>query len=715
MRDKLKYTIYTGLFATLFIPFIVTYSLAYPDITGKVFTFRILMEILLGLWLILALKYQEFRPKWSWVIGSVAIFTLVMLAADLNAVDPYRAFWGNFIRMDGWINTLHLFTYLLIIVSMFKTEEIWLWFFRAAILAGAFMGIISFSEMIQNGTVRLYGTFGNPIYLAVYFLFIFFIALLLFYKEVEWNNFKEFFKGWKFYFYSLVALLSFYFIYLSSRGVFLGLIIGFFITMLLLSIFEKKNPFIKKASIIGIVLVVLLIGVFISIRQTSFVKNNPILSRYASISLLDTSDQARQLVWPIAIKGFVEKPLLGWGHEGFNYVFNKYYNSKLYAFEQNWFDRVHNTLLDYLIAGGILGLLSYLVIFVFALYLLWISDSKLDIIEKSIITGLIVGYFVQNLFAFDNITNSILFFVILAYIHSITINKTNDFATKTDGDNRCKFITNNWNQNYVLIPVICIFTLAIIYLINRPAYFANVNMNTGINLQKEGKVIASLDSFKKALTYSSFGDAEIREQLFQFALTIIYSNSINQKEKQESLQFIFDEAKKQILATPQNAKYYYFTGDFLNQTGNHLSAFNYLQKARELMPNYQPIRFSLVTSLLVLNMNDQALNEAKEAYELDKNLYSAKFQYLSTAILSHKDNLLIGFITPENLDKLEQVYIIRASQSYKAGDRFDAVGTIEKIIKLDPNFQDQGSKIISNIWQGTIQFEEQTLPIIILK
>ena len=50
----LKYFIYGCLFLIPFIPLVVTSSMYFPFITGKNFSFRILSEIIIGLWGVLA-------------------------------------------------------------------------------------------------------------------------------------------------------------------------------------------------------------------------------------------------------------------------------------------------------------------------------------------------------------------------------------------------------------------------------------------------------------------------------------------------------------------------------------------------------------------------------------------------------------------------------------------------------------------------------------
>ena len=89
----------------------------------------------------------------------------------------------------------------------------------------------------------------------------------------------------------------------------------------------------------------------------------------------------------MAIKGFQERPILGWGQENFNYVFNKNYDPGMWGQEQ-WFDRTHNVILDWLVAGGILGLLAYLSIFFSTLYYVWRGKTNsFSITDKAIITG----------------------------------------------------------------------------------------------------------------------------------------------------------------------------------------------------------------------------------------------------------------------------------------------------------------------------------------
>ena len=104
IKNTLKWAVISGLFAVPFIPFIISRSLLFPFITGKGFTFRILIEILFGLWLLLALADPDFRPKWNYITKSIVVFVGIVFLADLFSKYPFKSFWSNYERMEGFVN-----------------------------------------------------------------------------------------------------------------------------------------------------------------------------------------------------------------------------------------------------------------------------------------------------------------------------------------------------------------------------------------------------------------------------------------------------------------------------------------------------------------------------------------------------------------------------------------------------------------------------------
>lgn len=649
-KEILKYMIWAGIYVVLIVPFIVANGMFFPYITGKAFAFRIIVEIIFGLWLILIMKDKEFRPKFSWIAVSVITLVSVLLVADIFAIAPYKAFWSNFERMEGWITFIHLSMYFLVLGSMFKKEKLWLWFLRLNLVAGALMAVSSISEGIKEGVIRFAGPLGNPIYISVYFLFIFFFALFILYQDVlakkltNWSALRKVFANVLFYVYLAIALMSLFVMYRTSRGALLGVIGGVFVGAVLLAVFEKENKVTRQIALGTIIAIVAVVGIFFGLKDTSFIRNNPTLSRFAEISWSNVNGQARQLVWPMALKGFEEKPILGWGQEGFNYVFNKYYDPRMWG-QESWFDRAHDAPLDFLVAAGLLGLLSYLALFGSALYLLWFRHNNINIAERAILTGLFTGYLFQAIFVFDNLVSYVMFFTTLAYVHSRLTNIDSKIIALPNSPHSYNknikeseevpgylsiFVQDEEYQNYILIPLVIIATTFIVWWVNIPSLNANQTLIQALGLLNAGRVTDSMEAFKTALAYKSMGDSEIREQLLSAAPEVLKMTGVDQEVKKEFLALTVDEAEKQIALVPNDARYYVLMGSLLNNIGGPEQALPYIKKAIELTPNKQMARFELIQSLIALGKNEEGMAEAKTAYELDKSYDRAKLFYSET-------------------------------------------------------------------------------------
>ncbi len=564
------------------------------------------------------------------------------------------------------------------------------------------MVILSAKEWLTTGTERVSVTLGNPIYVAIYFLFNFFFTLILLYKDVILkgaNTFKLFFKNWQSYMYILVLALSFFGVWITgTRGVILGIFGGIFIASLAILFFEKNNKLMRKISIIFISVIAIVVIVFFAIKNTQFVKNNSLLNRFATISLTSTAGgEARQYVWPMAIKGFKEKPILGWGQDGFNYVFNKYYDPRMYNQEQ-WFDRAHDTPLDILVAGGALGLITYLLIFIAVIFILWKKRNKFGVTESALILGLLAGYFTQNITVFDNLTSYMFFYVVLAYIYSKDIS-SGDLAVKNS-----KNPVNYEKANYVVAPILILVFGTTLWFANIKPIDANVNLINALQKYQEGPV-KNLEYFKKAISYSSFGNPEIREQLLSIAPQVAQMQ-IDNTLKNDFVSFAFDQIQEQVKQTPEDARYQLFAGVFLDNIGQYPAAQPYLEKAVELSPGKQTMMFELSKNLAYQGKKAEALSWAKKAYELEVDFADAKSNYIAMAILNDQNSLvkeLMGNATTTTSEIIIRAYLLKAQEFLDKGDKNSAVFEIQKAIKIAPAFKTQGQQIIEGILNGTLK------------
>src|SRR3989344_9193757 len=87
------------------IPFLAIWiarSMFFPYIPGRNFGFRILVELALVLWAGLVFLDKKFLPRRNWIFWAVIAFVAVVGIADLFGVNPYKSFWSNYERMEGF-------------------------------------------------------------------------------------------------------------------------------------------------------------------------------------------------------------------------------------------------------------------------------------------------------------------------------------------------------------------------------------------------------------------------------------------------------------------------------------------------------------------------------------------------------------------------------------------------------------------------------------
>ena len=135
--------------------------------------------------------------------------------------------------------------------------------------------------------------------------------------------------------------------------------------------------------------------------------------------------------------------------------------------------------------------------------------------EKSVLAGLLAGYFFQNIFVFDNMTSYLLFFSVLCYIawrNGGAIGLATTFPTKIQ--NKQKNITTSAER--VFVPVILVAMVAVIYFANIKPILASASIIQALKSQKDG-VEKNLSLMEKVFSYNTFGSGEAREQLLQMA------------------------------------------------------------------------------------------------------------------------------------------------------------------------------------------------------
>ena len=731
-NNILKWAMYIGLFFIPFVPLIVANSLFFPFIVGKNFAFRIVVEIVLALWLVLYVRKGIEGPGKTWVLYSILALTIVSILATLNSEVPYRSLWSNYERMDGLISFLHLGAYFLVISSVFNTKRLWELYFNVSLLGAFAVSIKGFLQLIarsmgKGGIDRIDSTLGNAIYLAVYLMINIFIALYLCLGRKGQ-------KVWQGVYIALMLVFSVVLYNTATRGAILGLFGGLLVTLFFTSLSGTAK--VKKYALISVAVIVLgSVGLYFA-RNSAIVSNSPVLRRFALISLADSTTRTRFIVWGIALKGVAERPFLGWGQESFNIVFNKYFDARLHS-QETWFDRAHNVYLDWLVSTGILGLVAYLGIYLAVIWTLFknLSISVLSVSERNVLLGLFSAYFFQSIFVFDNLVGSVFFLTMVGFVHFASERQAQGaLASKLSNifDRMGAFIQGSLAP--VVQAILVIAMIFAVYTVNVKPIRANQLMLTNMfgprNISAERLV-----NIKKLFALNTFGSMEAREQLIFLLIELRGQPGLDEDLMSEYLNLAVAQMSEQLKVTGTDARHQLFMGSFLQSFGKPAESVVYYKNALALSPNKQLTLFSLSRVSQDLGDSVQALAYAKQAYDLEPKYTRALNEYVIALIYDDKkalaSELLIkvygtdlivdarmieAYARTGSMNKVvaiwqeqikqnpdnDQAYISLAATYYAKFEDAKAIQTLRTLQTRKPELADQIKVYIDQISSGTL-------------
>ncbi len=145
----------------------------------------------------------------------------------------------------------------------------------------------------------------------------------------------------------------------------------------------------------------------------------------------------------------------------------------------------------------------------------------------------------------------------------------------------------------------------------------------------------SAQFFADALSYNqTLANQETREQLLTCASGAVLGAGSSEETKQAFYTLSLQEVKKQIDATPLDARIYAISGTYFNNLADWQSSTAVLEKANELSPNKQTIIFELAANYMNTNKPKEALALLKKAYESATDNTTAKQAYAAALLLN---------------------------------------------------------------------------------
>jgi len=482
-----------GLIASLLAILFVFPDLLFPYITSKQLPFNIIMEVLLVFWLIFIWRYPQYRPKKSWLTGGLIVYFAVILISCFTGVDFNLSFWGDAERMLGFFHLFHFLIFYYILITVFRTWSEWKVLFLSSV---AIAVIVSLFGLLGSNP---YSTIGNTTYVSGYLIFNFYFCILLFFRSPA--------KIWRWWLLIPVIIMFLEFRNMHTSGAIIGLAISILLLFLLLGL-THVNKSIRRLSLAVFVLFVIGIIFIFSQHNTNWFKN----SFLKNLTFQKATFQTRLISWRGAWQDFGNHPILGTGFGNYAVTFDKYFDPKFFNYVRNetYFDRAHNNLIDIASTTGLLGLITYLSIFIAALVYLWrefrkngarssLSGPGLRNLEIIIIIVLLVAYFIQNLAVFDSFITYISLMIVLGFIYWLSKGVINEEKIVEEEINNGKFVLKNQTQELVVLSLLIIFIYIFTLQFNIKPWRMFHGVIDGYSQIISGKLTSGLDQYRASL------------------------------------------------------------------------------------------------------------------------------------------------------------------------------------------------------------------------
>lgn len=455
---------------SFYLLFLLT-PLVFAKYTSELFEYNKMMfvytltTIIATFWVLRMVSEKQLIFKRTILDIPILLFLVSQIISTITSIDIHTSIWGYYSRSNGGL--LSTLSYIILFYGFISNVEktTALKFLKAIIISAVLVSLYSIPEhfgvspscilltgefsadcWVQDVQARVFGTLGQPNWLAAY------LAMLVFPAIYFALTSKTKLSAFLYTLSTLLMYLAFTFTY--SRGATLGLIAGFsvFAAGLFLKSFTlnplklnlKTNwPQTKLLGII--VLLFVLVNLYFGSALSSFKLENSNIAARPSIIQQQTpsgtqlenggteSGQIRLIVWQGAMEIFKAYPLFGSGVETFAYAYYMYRPIE-HNYVSEWdflYNKAHNEYLNYLATTGIFGFFSYLVIiltflvFCIRYYILGIKQKSPDTYSLLLATSLLAGYvsyLVQNFFLFSVVNVALLFYLFPAVVF-VTLEK----------------------------------------------------------------------------------------------------------------------------------------------------------------------------------------------------------------------------------------------------------------------------------------------------
>lgn len=425
--SALLWIIYGCSLLALATPLLISRVPSLPVTFIQTLSFQGLVELAFAAWLALAISDKRYRPKRNIVLIALAVFVAAALLSLLFVPDPAMSFWSRIWRMSGVWWLLHMFAWFLTLHSSLRSREDWRQFLGLSCIIAGIAFFIAFTRWLRVPTTTVMGgTLGNPSHMAAYLLPHVFIAA---YLSVGSAGFTRKALITAMVAFSVGVLMT------GSRGGAVALAFGLSLAFILLiasSGVRRRTKFI----VLSATALLALIAIFGILALRS-----PAMRDWGGAHLPDFAQRLiyrdfggdRWFLWEYALKGAAERPVFGWGNEGFAYLYDHFYDHESEArqvFYERWQDRAHNRYLDILVAYGAVGLAAYLFLWLSIFFVAVFRHVRSDDIRERkrglILLTLLSTVAVYDVFMLETLAQAAVVFLVFGLVAASADGKQDD-------------------------------------------------------------------------------------------------------------------------------------------------------------------------------------------------------------------------------------------------------------------------------------------------
>lgn len=738
-----------SIFALAFVGFVIYPNVLYPDVFTKGLFVRILIAIaFIGFTWLLIFKKISF-PRMTPLSWAVTAFFFLLLVSMIFSSGIYRSFWGEAQRMEGVFGLLHYGALFFIARSVFQKKD-WLRYLKLVILTVPFLVIYAILQKVSAATGKALplilnpsaspgSLFGNPVFFSMFLIFAAGFSLFIYFLEKK--------KGWKIFSLLVLGISILTILWMGIRGEAIGVLFGL-VAFFGFYAFWKGN---KKQKIRFFIFLLVLISTITLL----FVFKDSLFNFYPRLIQLtvnfpqERSFLTRWISLQVSWKAFLDNPktiLIGWGQEHFMTGYNKYYDPRHGTYEDVWFDRAHDKLADVLVSGGLLGILSYLSLFV---VLFWYLNRlrRTEDYRMIAITGgaLLVAYFVQNLAIFDLPQTYVNFFLLMAFLDFSFLrknqeqNKIKESPYKNKNSRQDSSELPAWRYLSIFfitlaIAALIIYTIVIplrqskiyIYyfrahvgevlvrnwdLIFRPRNFAHYTLLDDIwrrlNAQdalRNPTFFPVVDLLIKELEYVVA--REPNDATMALRLGDVYTERAIGSESQEDFKKGEQYARQAIALSPKRQESYYLLAFNLQGQKRPQEAVELMRYALSLNPSTQKARYNLGVNLALAGN----LKEAVEQIEIVRqNSWFPSLQHKDVKNIEKiykaagRQDLLVDvlvFALQRGISEDQEHFVFLLRNFIKGEKAVDVIYWANEYKKAHPEFTEDMNVVINLTNQG---------------